>query len=106
MDPALAQIIVSVVTVCVPTLATLISNKSLKQQANRNSARSSILTMILDDKIRMLANEIPENYHAIHDEFDFYQKNYGNSWLHQKVDEYDKAVEAYEKKMKKLTKKR
>lgn len=106
MDPAVAQIIISIITVCVPAGVTLASNKSIKRQANRNSARSSILTMILDDKVRMLANEIPENYHAIHDEFDFYRKNYGNSWLHQKVDEYDKAVEEYEKNLKQLTNKK
>ena len=105
MDGGLVQVIVAAITVCVPALVTIFTTKSVKRQANRNSARSSILTMILDDKIRMMCKEVPENYHAIHDEFDFYQKNYGNSWLHQKVDEYDKAVEAYGKKMKKLTKK-
>lgn len=97
MDPQIAQIIISLITVCVPTSVTLVTTSSMKKQANRNSARSSILTMILDDKIRIINKEIPENYHAIHDEFDIYEKNYGNSWLHQKVEEYDKMIANYEK---------
>lgn len=102
MDPAIAQIIITAITVCVPAIVTILTTKSVKTQANRNSARSSILTMILDDKIRMIYGEVPENYHAIHDEFDFYEKNYGNSWLHQKVEEYDKAVEKFEEKLKSM----
>ena len=99
MDPNIAQIVVAAITVSVPTLATLVTTKSVKRQANRNSARSSILTMILDDKIRMICKEVPENYHAIHDEYDIYTNNYGNSWVHQKVEEYDKMIANYEKKL-------
>ena len=99
MDGGLVQIIISAITVCVPALVTIITTKSVKRQANRNSARSSILTMILDDKIRMMCKEVPENYHAIHDEYDIYTNNYGNSWVHQKVEEYDKMIAKYEKKI-------
>lgn len=99
MDNALAQIIITVITVCVPASVTLITAQSMKRQANRNSARSSILTMILDDRVRIICKEIPENYHAIHDEYDIYKKNYGNSWLHQKIEEYDRMIENYEKSL-------
>lgn len=102
MDSSIAQIIITAITVCVPASVTIITTRSMKKQANRNSARSSILTMILDDRIRIIAHEIPENYHAIHDEYDIYQKNYGNSWLHQKVEEYDKMIENYESQFKKI----
>ena len=97
MDTAIAQIIITAITVCVPACVTICTTKSVKKQANRNSARSSILTMILDDRLRIICKEIPENYHAIHDEYDIYKANYGNSWLHQKVEEYDKMVQEYEK---------
>lgn len=102
MDGGIVQIIVAAITVCVPATVTLITTASVKKQASRNSARSSILTMILDDKIRLICKEIPENYHAIHDEFDNYKKNYGNSWLQQKVEEYDKMIAEYKAKSKKI----
>lgn len=95
------QIIVTIITICVPAFVTLFSGMRTRKQANRNAARSSILTMILDDRIRMMRNEVPENYHAIHDEYDVYSENGGNSWLHQKIDEYDRTVDSFERAIKK-----
>lgn len=98
------KIIVTAITVIVPATVTLISGVKTRKQAAKNAARSSILTMILDDRIKMICREIPENYHAIHDEFDVYSENGGNSWLHEKIDEYDRAVDNFEKTIKTNTK--
>lgn len=89
MDPALAQIIVSVITVCVPTIATLISNKSLKTQNNKHNTRSNIMQLIIEDHVRVAEKQLPENRQAIHEEYDEYIASGGNSYIHKKVDEYE-----------------
>jgi len=90
MDPALAQVLVAVITVCVPATVTLFSNKSIKRQANKHACRQSILQLIFEDRVRALEGFPPENYQAILDEFDEYQRNGGNSYIHDKVDDYKK----------------
>ena len=54
------------------------------------SARQEILQMILEDKISVAYDGLPENYQSIHDAFDEYLENGGNSYLVRKMDEYEK----------------
>lgn len=82
------QIIVTAITICVPALVTLLTGKKLKKQANKHSARQSIMQLILEDKVRVMEGGLPENYQAILDEFDEYRENGGNSYISQKVDDY------------------
>lgn len=103
MDPALAQIIVSVITVCVPTIATLISNKSLKTQNNKHNTRSNIMQLIIEDHVRVAEKQLPENRQTIHEEYDEYTASGGNSYIHKKVDEYEIW---FDKVTNELTKKR
>ena len=82
------NIIMALITACVPASVTLIlglNNKKLNQQ---HSAKQSILQMILEDRVRVSGGGLPENYQAILHEFDIYTKNGGNSYVHNKVDEY------------------
>ena len=88
MDPAISQIIVAAITVCVPACVTIVTTKSVKKQANKHSARQSILQLILEDKVRVIEGGLPENYQAILDEYDEYVKNGGNSYTHAKVEDY------------------
>lgn len=60
------------------------------------SARQEILQMILEDKINVAYNGFPENYQSIHDAFDEYLENGGNSYLLRKMDEYEKWYEYIE----------
>ena len=53
MDPALTQIIVTSITVCVPALVTVITTKSVKKQANKHSTRSDIMQLIIEDHVRI-----------------------------------------------------
>ena len=101
MDPSIAQIIVAVITVCVPTLATLVTTKSVKRQANKHSTRQSILQLILEDKIAVMEDRLPENYQAIMDEYDEYHTCYGNHYIDEKIEEYQNW---YKETTKKLTK--
>lgn len=54
----------------------------------------------MEDKLAvMVEHKLPENYQAIHEEYDEYIASGGNSWVHQKVEEYDKMITNYEKKI-------
>jgi len=99
MDSGITQILVALITVCVPASVTLIGTKSVKKQANRNSARHSILQLIVEDKVKVLEGGFPENYQAILDEFDNYKNSGGNSYITQKVDDYKKWYSEQEKKL-------
>lgn len=100
MDPAVAQIIVALITVSIPAIVTLITTKSVKKQADIHSARQSVLQLIFEDKVRVLEGLAPENYQAVLDEFDEYTKNGGNSYLSDKVKDYK---DWYKKQQQKLT---
>ena len=97
MDTAIAQIIITAITVCVPACVTLITTKSVKKQANKHSARQSILQLIFEDKVRVLEGFAPENHQAILDEYDEYVKSGGNSYIHDKVEDYKKWYKEQEK---------
>lgn len=103
MDPAVAQIIVALITVIIPAIVTLITTKSVKKQADIHSARQSVLQLIFEDRVRSLEGMPPENYQAVLDEFDEYTKKGGNSYLAQKVAEYVEWKKQEEAKHKKLT---
>jgi len=101
MDSATAQIIVALITVCIPATVTIFTTKSVKTQNNKHNTRSNIMQLIIEDHVRVSEKRLPENRQAIHDEYDEYTRNGGNSYIHKKVDEYEKW---YEDVMKKLTK--
>ena len=100
MDGGLVQIIVAAITVCVPALVTLITTKSVKKQANKHSTRSDIMQLIIEDHVRFMEGFPPENYQAILDEYDEYRSTGGNSYIHNKVSDY----QDWYKEIKKLTK--
>lgn len=101
MDQGIAQIIVAVITVCIPTLATVLTTKSVKTQNNKHNTRSNIMQLIIEDHVRVSEKQLPENRQAIHEEYDEYIESGGNSYIHKKVDEYEIW---YEEIIKKLTK--
>lgn len=47
MDLGLAQIVVAIITVCIPTLATTLATKSMKKQANKHSTWAGIMQLII-----------------------------------------------------------
>lgn len=90
MDTSVAQIIITAITVCVPASVTLITTRSMKKQANKHSARSDIMQLIIEDHVRYAEGSLPENYQSILDEYDEYIKSGGNSYIKAKVDDYKK----------------
>lgn len=87
------NIIMALITACVPASVTLILGLNNQKLNKQHAAKQSILQMILEDRIRVSSGGLPENYQAILHEFDIYTQNGGNSYVHKKVDEY---VEWYE----------
>ena len=90
MDSAWVQIIVTLITVCVPACVTLITTNSVKRQANKHSCRSDIMQLIIEDHVRFAEGNLPENYQAILGEYDEYISNGGNSYIKEKVEDYKK----------------
>ena len=88
-EGAIVQIIVTLITVCIPAVVTLVSSKSLRKQAKRHASRQSILQLIMEDKISVMEGKLPENHQAILDEYTVYSDNGGNKYVHRKIDEYE-----------------
>ena len=90
MDSNVTQIIITLITVCVPALVTVITSSKLRKQNNKHSTRSDIMQLIIEDHVRSMEGFPPENYQIILDSFDEYSKNGGNSYIHDKVIDYKK----------------
>ena len=92
------QIIVALITVAIPSLTTIITSLIAKKDNYMHNAKQSILQLIVEDKIRVMEGGIPENKQNILKEFDLYSKKGGNSYVHEKVDNYIKWYNAITKK--------
>lgn len=82
-------IIVALITAGFPTLATAVTAIVQSRASARNAAKDSILQMIMEDHLAVLEGGFPTNSQNIHHEWDIYEKNHGNSYVHKKVEEYD-----------------
>lgn len=85
------SIITSLIVAGIPACVTLITSSNSKKESQKQAMRSNILSLITIDKMNVMEGKLPENRQLIHDEYDKYrsQPYNGNSWLHQKVEEYD-----------------
>lgn len=86
------EIIIALITACIPMITTIIKSREHSKEFERNSAKQSILQMIMEDRLNMNEGKPIMNYQAILQEFDVYTKDGGNSYIHDKVDEYKKLV--------------
>lgn len=96
------QIITAALTGGLPAIVTLITSLLHAKTAARNAAKQSILQMILEDHVAAAENRIPTNYQNILHEFDIYTAKGGNSYVHDKVEEYKKWFAELEEKKKVL----
>ena len=83
------RIIVALVTVSIPAMVTLLSGRKTRRQANKHNTRSNIMQLIIEDHVRVMEAKLPENKQRIHEEYDEYVACGGNSYIHDKVKEYD-----------------
>lgn len=83
-------VIIALITAGLPTLTTAITAICQSRTAKKNDAKNSILQMILEDHVANQEGHLPTNYQNILHEFDIYSKNGGNSYVHDKIEEYKK----------------
>ena len=95
MDSGVTAIIVSLITAIAAIVAPVVTSKatqkdihSVKREARKHAAKQSIMQMIMQDEINVLQGRLPENFENILTEFDEYKLSGGNSYVHQKVDDY------------------
>ncbi len=84
------EIILALISMCIPSITTIITSLIAKRDNYMHNAKQSILQLIVEDKIRVMEGGIPENKQNILKEFDDYQEHHGNSYVKEKVDSYMK----------------
>lgn len=82
------SIIISIVTVLIPSLTTIYTNAVTKKENRMHNAKQSIFQLILEDHVRVSEGKLPENYQEVCKEYDIYTKNGGNSYVKTKVNDY------------------
>lgn len=105
MDTGVAAIIVSLISaiasVAAPVLTSRATQKDVykvKKEARKHAAKQSILQMIMQDELNVMQGRLPENYENVLTEFDEYEKSGGNSYMHQKLDDYVEWYKGLNKK--------
>lgn len=83
-------VIIALITAGFPTLTTAITAICQSRAAKKNAAKDSILQMIMEDHLAVLEDGLPTNYQNILHEYDIYSKNGGNSYVHDKIEDYKK----------------
>lgn len=83
------DILITLITIGIPSLVTLISGKETRKLSKMHSARQSIMQLILEDHVRVQEKRLPENKQNILHEYDEYIKDGGNSYINNKVKEYN-----------------
>ena len=83
-------VIIALITAGFPTLTTAITAICQSRSAKKNAAKDSILQMIMEDHLAVLEDGLPTNYQNILHEYDIYSKNGGNSYVHDKIEDYKK----------------
>lgn len=83
-------VIIALITAGFPTLTTAVTAICQSRAAKKNAAKDSILQMIMEDHLAVLEDGLPTNYQNILHEYDIYSKNGGNSYVHDKIEDYKK----------------
>ena len=82
------NIIITGLTVLIPSLTTIYTNKVTKKENRMHNAKQSIFQLILEDHVRVAEGRLPVNYQEVCKEYDIYTKNGGNSYVKKKVEAY------------------
>lgn len=91
------NIIIATITVLIPSLTTIFTNRATKIENRKHNAKQSIFQLILENHVRVSEHRLPENYQQVCTEYDTYKKNGGNSYVKKKVEEYYNWYEALKK---------
>ncbi len=94
------EIIIATISAGFPTIATIVTSAMHAKTARMNAAKSSILQLIMEDRMDWRDGKFPRNYQAVLHEFDIYTKAGGNSYVKERVEEYKKWYADLEKQHK------
>ena len=91
------EVILTAICSVLIAIVNLISNHYNKKDNRMLSARHSILMLIFEDKVNVLEGKLPENRYNVQSEYDEYRANGGNSYIHDKVEDYLEWYDQVEK---------
>lgn len=91
-------IIIALISAAIPTITTAIVGYIQARTAMRNSAKSDILQMIVEDHLAWHEKHLPTNYQNILMAYDRYHKAGGDSYITDKVEDYKKWHLAIQKR--------
>ena len=83
-------VLIALITAGIPTLTTAVTAVFQSRETKKNAAKSAILQMILEDHVANNEGHVPTNYQNVLQEFDKYTKNGGNTYVAEKVEDYQK----------------
>ncbi len=98
MDEA---IIIALISAGVPTITTAITAFIQARTATRNSAKSDILQMIMEDHIAVAEGHLPTNYQNILNAYERYHNAGGDEFITDKKEDYKRWFRTIEKGKKK-----
>lgn len=81
-------VLIALISAGIPTITTAIVGFIQSRTAQRNSAKSDILQMIMEDHLAVHEGHIPTNYQNIMTAYDRYHQAGGDSYITDKKDEY------------------
>ena len=81
-------VLIALISAGIPTITTAIVGFIQSRTAQRNSAKSDILQMIMEDHLAVHEGHLPTNYQNIMTAYDRYHKAGGDSYITDKKDEY------------------
>lgn len=91
------EIIVTSICGVLLAIINIVGNHYTKKDNRMHAARQSILQLILEDKINVQEDKLPENRYNVQTEYDEYRANGGNSYVHDKVEDYLEWYDQVEK---------
>lgn len=86
----MSESLINLLTIAIPTIATIVANLIQLRINNRHSAKQSIFQMIIEDHVSVQEGKLPSNYQNILREYDAYHQAGGNSYVTEKVEDYKK----------------
>ena len=95
------SIVIALISAGIPTIATAITAFIQARTATRNSAKSDILQMIMEDHIAVTEGHLPVNYQNILNAYERYHNAGGDEFITDKKEEYKRWFKSIEKGKKK-----
>ena len=91
------SIIIALISAGIPTITTAVVALAQSRTATRNSAKSDILQMIMEDHIAVTEGHLPTNYQNILTAYEKYHNAGGDEFITDKKEDYKRWFHAIEK---------